>query len=962
MEAIILHPKKNTSFYILVMRKRILVMRKRLIGSFLALTLAALTTTAEVNEIVSTGSIRGKITDSEHQSLPGASIQIEDLHTGVTSDINGVYTLSNLKPGTYRVKISYVGYEPKVITVKFDGKTLEQNVELNAGAALKEVVVTGAFYGQRKAMQMQKEAMGVTNIVSADQVGKFPDSNIGDALKRINGVNVQYDQGEARFGQVRGTSADLTSVTVNGNRMPSAEGDTRNVQLDLIPADMIETIELNKVVTSDMDGDAIGGEINLVTKNTPNHRVLNFNVGSGYTWISQKPQWDLGATWGDRFFNKKLGVMASASYQYAPGGSDNTEFEYVENDDKSLSLKEAQVRQYYVTRERQSYSLALDYKFSPLHKISFKGIYNRRSDWENRYRISYKKLDSKASKQSVVFQTKAGSADNRNARLELQQTMDYTLDGEHLFGDLKIDWAASYSRATEERPNERYASYKYKYGKKETDFINFGDDFAEAGGKQPYYSKTLPNLFDGHWTLDELNNSNQDITENEWKGRINFTLPITNGLWGNTLKFGAKYTSKEKTRNTSYYDYDAEEVLGDNWRDLTVNKIRNGFMPGSQYPAGSPFISIDALGAIDFSKYKGEENYEEEAGNYKIREQITAGYLRFDQKLGKKLSATLGLRVERTDLKTSGFNVDIPEDGDATMKPTGEYKHHYTDLLPSLLLKYNYNKQGSLRASATKTISRPKYSALIANKTFNLADEEAIIGDPDTQPATALNLDLSVDHFFKSVGLVSAGLFFKDIKNVNVSWSSNKYMGSDLGLTGENAGTQFTVEQNINAYDARVLGAEVAYQRDFGFISPALKCIGFYGNYTYTHSTTRNFNERLNIAEGEDVKVAGSPEHTANASLFFEKKGLSLRLSYNYASAFIDQMSTSRQLDRYYDKVNYLDLNASYTWGKQAKFTVYANANNLLNQPLRYYQGEKNRTMQVEYYGVKVNAGVKINL
>ena len=112
-------------------------MRKRLIGSFLALTLAALTTTAEVNEIVSTGSIRGKITDSEHQSLPGASIQIEDLHTGVTSDINGVYTLSNLKPGTYRVKISYVGYEPKVITVKFDGKTLEQNVELNAGAALK---------------------------------------------------------------------------------------------------------------------------------------------------------------------------------------------------------------------------------------------------------------------------------------------------------------------------------------------------------------------------------------------------------------------------------------------------------------------------------------------------------------------------------------------------------------------------------------------------------------------------------------------------------------------------------------------------------------------------------------------------------------------------------------------------------------------------------------------------------
>lgn len=164
---------------------------------------------------------------------------------------------------------------------------------------------------------------------------------------------------------MRGTSADLTSVTVNGNRMPSAEGDTRNVQLDLIPADMIQTIEVNKVVTSDMDGDAIGGEINLVTKNTPSHQVLNFNVGSGYTWISGKPQWDLAATWGNRFFQNRLGIMASASYQYAPGGSDNTEFEYEENDDKEIELKEAQVRQYYVTRERQSYSLALDYKFNP---------------------------------------------------------------------------------------------------------------------------------------------------------------------------------------------------------------------------------------------------------------------------------------------------------------------------------------------------------------------------------------------------------------------------------------------------------------------------------------------------------------------------------------------------------------------------------------------------------------------
>ena len=241
------------------------------------------------------GTLCGRIVDTSKQTLPGASIYIEKLHTGVTSDINGFYTFANLDPGTYTVKVSYVGYSPIEMEIKIPkGKTLEKDVVMTEGVELQEVVVGGAFQGQRRALNMQKNGMGITNVVSADQVGKFPDSNIGDALKRINGINVQYDQGEARFGQVRGTSADLTSVTVNGNRVPSAEGDTRNVQLDLIPADMVQTIEVNKVVTSDMDGDAIGGAINLITKNTPYQRVINATAGSGYNWISEKPLWNLG--------------------------------------------------------------------------------------------------------------------------------------------------------------------------------------------------------------------------------------------------------------------------------------------------------------------------------------------------------------------------------------------------------------------------------------------------------------------------------------------------------------------------------------------------------------------------------------------------------------------------------------------------------------------------------------------
>ena len=909
------------------------------------------------------GAIRGRVVDASEQTLPGATVYVEQLHTGVASDVNGYYTLSNLKPGTYKVKVSYVGYKPVEMTVTVgEGSTVSRNVTLNEAMRIKEVVVGGAFSGQRRALSMQKNNLGVTNVVSADQVGKFPDANIGDALKRIPGINVQYDQGEARFGQVRGTGADLTSVTINGNRIPSAEGETRNVQLDLIPADMVQTIEVNKVVTADMDADAIGGSINLVTKNTPNKRMFNATAGSGYNAVSKKAQLNLGLTYGDRFFNDKLGLMFSGSYQNAPGGSDNAEFEY-DVDDGSVVMKEAQMRQYYVTRERQSYSLALDYEFNPDHKISFKGIYNRRNDWENRYRVVYKDLDeSDPSEQSIELQTKGGADDTRNARLERQQTMDFTLDGEHnLGGRLLMDWAASFSRASEDRPNERYFGLKMDNNTGE----NLINTFHGIGGRAPYSTIAIPGLDNEGRELDELTNSNQSIYENEWKFRLNFELPLMKGLYGNTLRFGGKYTNKEKDRETTMYKYDGEDVNdnpifndGGAWREHGSSQIRKGFMVGDNYPEGTHFVSKKYLGSINFNSMQGEPDYEEMSGNYHAKEEITSAYLRFDQKLGQKLDLMLGLRMEHTALNYRGLNWVVDEDENESLESTGNRKNSYTNWLPSVLLKYDVNDDLKLRASFTETLSRPKYSALIPSVNYNRADEEATIGNPNLKPTTSYNFDLSAEYYFKSVGLVSVGLFYKSINNVIVDevW---KGMDSQLPITGT---YDYEISKPINAYDADLFGVEVAYQRDFGFITPALKCLGFYGNYTYTANKTKNhhFEHRV-LEDGEDVDMIGSPEHTANASLFFEKWGFNLRLSYNFASAFVDEMGEVAQLDRYYDKVNYLDLNASYTFGKRFKTTIYADVTNLLNQPLRYYQGTKDRTAQVEYYGARFNAGIKVS-
>ena len=884
------------------------------------------------------GAIHGRVIDNEKQTLPGASIFIEDLKTGVISDINGFYALPNLKPGTYTIKVTYVGYAPMEMKMTVSGgKTLEKDIVMNEGIELQQVEVKGAFQGQRKAVNMQKNGMGVTNVVSADQVGKFPDSNIGDALKRINGINVQYDMGEARFGQVRGTSADLTSVTVNGNRIPSAEGDTRNVQLDLIPADMVQTIEVSKVVTSDMDGDAIGGAINLVTKNTPYKRVLNATAGSGYNWVADKMQLNLGLTYGDRYFDDKLGVMLAASYQNAPGGADNVEFEYDVDDDGKVYLDKAEMRQYYVTRERQSYSLATDYQFNANHKVSFKGMYNRRSDWENRYRITYKKLNDAPSKQSVVLQTKGGVGDNRNARLELQQTMDFTLDGEHTFGRLNMDWAGSYSRATEDRPGERYFGVAMK-GKKNEEYFS-GLQFVNAGGRNPYPNKGIGQLSDYDWSIDELTNSDQEISENEWKFRLNFELPLHQGLYANKLRFGAKYTDKSKEKEVHCFDYiePYEEAYDEAWMNQLNGQIRSGFMPEGNYPTNTSFITKEYLGSLTMNPTQAGayERYEEASGNYKASEKITSAYLRFDQQLGSKLDMVLGLRMEHTALNYNGFNwvVDDLEDEQGRLEATGEKKNDYTNWLPSILMKYNATDDLKFRASFTKTLSRPKYSALVPCIHYNIAEEEARFGNANLKPTTSYNFDLSGEYYFESVGLVSLGFFYKNVKDViaDEKWKSTNDPNIPAGLLNEDGEpVKYEITKPINAYDADLFGLEFAYQRDFGFIAQALKCIGFYGTYTYTHSSTKNHQfEHRTMEEGEDIKMTGSPEHTANASLYFEKKGLNVRLSYNFASEFVDEFGTVASLDRYYDKVNYLDANASYTFGDKFKTTFYVEANNL---------------------------------
>lgn len=887
--------------------------------------------------------IKGRVLDDSGNPLPGAVVTLDGKTRSTVTDADGFYSFANLSKGNHALKVAYIGFAPsqKVVAVK-GGDVVLDIVMKDTSQELGEVVVAGVFSGQQRAINMQKSNLNVTNVVSADQIGKFPDSNIGDALKRISGINVQYDQGEARFGQVRGTPADFSSVTVNGSRIPSAEGDIRNVQLDLIPSDMIQTIEVSKTLMPDQDGDAIGGSINLVTKSSPQRLTLNAVAGSGYNWVSRKAQMNFGLTVGNRFFNDRLGFMAAASYNYAPVGSYDTEFIWEKDDDGKVYLSNYQMRQYYVTRERQSYSLSLDWKFDDFNNIWFKGIFNNRNDWENRYRLNLKDITPEGTA-DVRVQTKGGSGDESNARLERQRTMDFTFGGENRLGPVGLDWKIGYARASEERPNERYIDYRMKKQKFSFDLVNPREPFATA-------KEGFTMILDDDFSLKELTQQQETIKEQDFKVALDFN---TNLGERSKLKFGFKFVNKTKDKDIDFYEYTPlnEKAFDADAFANTVNQSTDRFMPSAKYQTGT-FVTKEFLGALnldDATLFDKSQVAEELAGNYNARENVTSGYVRINSRLSDKIEFMGGLRVENTDLRYTGR---VYDDESNTVANTDPATSSYVNLLPSLLFKMEPAKDLIVRAGYNQSLSRPKYSAIVPGMNIKRGDNELVIGNPGLEATTSHNVDLSAEYYWKSVGLVSAGLFYKRIEG---------FIVDEVAFNREYDGHVWTkLTQPKNGGNANIFGAEVSWQRDFGFISPAWKCVGLYGTYTYTRSRVTDFNFEGRENE-EGLSLPGSPEHTANLSLYFEKHGLSARLSFNYASSFIDEMGQSKFYDRYYDAVKYMDFNIGYTFGKKTKITVYADCTNLLNQPLRYYQGTKEHTMQAEYYGVKVNGGIKLN-
>ncbi|QDH80763.1 TonB-dependent receptor [Echinicola soli] len=896
------------------------------------------------------GVIKGRVIDNQNLSLPGASVMVTALNKATITDQSGDFLLVGLPHGEYEVTVSYLGYEgdAKKVTVK-QGVVSETSFQLTPGyvESAEFVVLGDRLKGQAKALNQQKNNANITNIVSSDQIGRFPDANIGDALKRVPGITMQNDQGEARDIIIRGMAPQLNSVTLNGERIPSAEGDNRRVQMDLIPSDMIQTIEVNKAVLPSMDADAIGGSVNLVTRKAPNGLRISGTAATGLNLLSEKPIWTGSMILGDRLLDDKLGVILSASYNNHNFGSDDVEAVWYESDN-GIALEEMEVRKYLVQRVRRSVSLSLDYDLTPNHTLMFSSMYNHRDDWENRFAMKVDELDEAFDGGNfeevspgvfntvgrVEYQTKGGLGSDRinNKRLEDQRVQNFTLGGDHLFNSLKMDWSVTYAKASEERPHERYIGYRSGGQDVRVDITDPRKPFAALINRQDNLGLELDELTEEYgYTFDE-----------DLNGKLDFKLPYSDkGL----LQFGGRYRSKYKYRNNNYYQYSPvdEGAFGATLGDVPhTDQSDPDFLPGSQYQIGT-FVDPEFVGSqqlTDAGQFEGELIYEEFVpGNYTANETIQAAYIMADHQFTDKLSAIAGVRWEYTDISYTGNLYDVEEEA-YFQERAGDSYHNF---MPGVHFKYDMDANTIVRLAWTNTIARPNYYDLVPYAEYNAEDDELATGNPNLKPTTSMNVDLMAEKYYDNVGLISIGGFYKDIDQFIYSITDLDYshpvFGDNLEYTRpENGGT------------ANVYGLEASFQKQIW------KGLGLYLNYTFTKSETTGIEGR----EEENLMLPGTAQNMFNASLSYETQKLVVRASLNYASDYIDELGGSTFEDRYYDRQTFLDINASYAF--TPKWRVFFEGNNLTNQPLRYYQGIRSRTMQAEYYNARFNLGVKFDL
>ncbi|ARS27669.1 TonB-dependent receptor [Sphingomonas sp. KC8] len=920
------------------------------------------------------GTLAGTISDSSGTSgLEGAEVEIEQLRRRTSARADGSFRFSDVPAGRYSLRTRYAGAEDKLTEVDVTATgTTETSIALSAGkGALDTILVIGQQANLGSSIARQRAADGVATVLTRDAIGQFPDQNVAEALRRSPGINILNDQGEGRFVSVRGLDPNLNSASINGSRIPSPESDVRSVALDVIPSELVESIEIKKSLTPDMDGDTIGASIEINTTSAFDRKKPFVAISAEGSYndlnekLSPKGSVDFATRLGDDF-----GIAGGLSYYRRKFATDNIEMEGWDEDNGVPTFEKLEYRDYDVTRERIGGSLSFDWRASDTTELYARGLYSRFEDQEYRRRLIFDMGDASpvggtANGPSYL----SGGADDSEIKVErdlkdrneVQTIRSYALGGKTETGPWAFKYEASLAKSGEtENGSIDPAAFERTFDGDDV----LGVDFDFGNYKKPAYSITQGNdlfLDPAGYEFDKIERTTlSKARDREYTLRADITRSFALGQGEFDVQFGGKARLRKKT-------YDLQLDVFDGYDgDLTLADVlgRQDYGLAVIDPVVGKTAVRDLVG--DYSAFERnalDSEFESNIADFSVKEDIYAGYL-----LGRYDSTALriigGVRVEHTKNDIRANLVELVEEGgvhngvtldeDTVFVTPNGFKRSYTDWLPSLNLRFAPAQDIVLRAAAFKSVVRPNIAKLAPRFVVEESDDgdrEGEFGNPALKPYKAWNVDASVEYYFGKNAVVQAGVFWKRIDNFIVD---REFDEDDAPYNGVYNGVSFSEAViPINGDRATVKGLELSYQQALTFLPAPLD--GFLVNFNYTYTDAKG-----DIGD-RTIPLPASSKHTFNAILGYEKGPLSLRVAGAYRSGYLDELGGDADEDRYVRKHFQLDLSGKYRVTKNIQ--IFAELVNGLDAPyIAYQKGPgRDRLLQYEEYSWTGKFGVRAN-
>lgn len=917
--------------------------------------------------------LRGVVQDSiSGERLPGATLVLKGTYSGVSADVDGNFEIRRIAEGTSLYVVSYLGYQNKEIVLEMPEMSGDYMVVglSSLSTTLGAVNIVSSYDGVQRALNQQRASDNIKNVISADQIGKTPDVNVAEALQRIPGVNITRDKGEGSEVSIRGTPVHFTSVSINGEQIPSVQqSGARTEALDLIPADQLGSMEVTKALTPDMDGDAIGGNINL---RTPTARGIELGVraegGAGYNDLSGGVNGIGRLRLSKRFLatdeipQGRLGVMAGVSYF----GTDNSEdridarwqgltrpVQALEGD--TVVMQDYQFRKTENQRTRIGATTTIDYKFNKNHDIIFNYMYNQREDNDVRNRMRFD-MDRSGSVWYALDSLGEGRV-RRDINIwnELKTNHNFNLQGFHRLGIWHVEWGGYYTYSERDFTSTRGDFSRDEVGivvRNEGGIYNEVPQFDIFGNVPTLYDPLLLNDFRRYEEDEESTQANNIV------GKINITREYLLGDHEGFIKFGAKVRSQQnsKFRNNVVYAWnDPNQVLG--LEESFVRVI--GDEEPIEYLNGryrlAPMIDGDRF--TDFiADNRRFLNQSDDAWDsrrlslsdtYDAFEDIYSAYAMTRLQVNK-LMILAGFRYEFNDVRYDAF--DVFREGTNVVSAPIDGGTDYGFLLPNLQLKYSLDKMTNLRFAYTQSYARPNFVDLVPFINYDVDAITLRLGNPELSPSLANNLDLMFERYLSNAGLFSVGAFYKHMDRFQFTRSDPSLIEDFPGFPGT-AGFRFEQEQNGEL--AEVYGVEVSLMSQLDFLPGALKGLNVVLNYTFTESDA--FTQ-----ERTGISLPGQARHTWNAMLGYDYKGFSSRISVNYNGSFLNTVAGTINDDIIQAERMQVDFNINQRLTKRLK--VYAEFVNITNAPAIRYQGVPERISRIAYFGWWTRFGLSYKL